>query len=822
MSGGSRSNRAKPYPDEQLVTKALDGSQLAFERLVKQYQHHVLRTISSIIRDDIAAQDVAQETFLSAWRDLAKLKDKEKFGRWLNQIAINRSKNWLRDQRKHRENNFSYDENAVVLTQELRYQHDQLRQAVWEAIDELSEEHRQVVILYYISGYSYNQISSMLSVPVSTIQGRLQKARNQLRKEFLDMVTQLQLEIDSTVHKFLKERATQDGVSIEGLIIHLIERYRMDIDNPEIAVRRVWGPQVDWCTDTSPDGRYQSYVNWSDASQGNLAIRDHTTGECRDLTDEATWMGPDRAAGWSVWSPDGKQIAYTWSHIKRPHIDHRELRIVGLDGSKPRILYDDESREVKVLVPNAWSQDGKYILAWWFLKKVIGEIVLFSVADGSVRVLKPMRFPAMPIKMDISPDGRYIVYDSPVDDYSSRDIFLLATDGSGEEVSVVEHPANDYGPVWTPDGNSIVFVSDRGGSYGIWLLQMVDGKPVGEPQLVKRDTGAMYFMRFTQDGSLYYNVDPGQQDVYVASLSPSTGELVAEATKITHTFEGFNSSPAWSPDGKYLAYQSRRWSVPRGYGTRVLVILSLETGEERVFPAKGAILERIRWSPDGRSLLCTGISREHYFALIDTQTGDVTFIVPRGDFEGRARDHEWSQDGKAIFYRRRWAGSIVRHELETGEEKELQRLKEVQLPEGNTISWSESTDLIISPDSRQLAFFTWNKDGGKGIGMIPVEGGEPREIFRLKEGEKFAGGGFGLAWSGDGILFGRSSSDGAPGEELWYVPVESGEAQKLLEVDYLTGIVAHSDGRRIAFTAGRHDIETWVMENVLQRFAADK
>ncbi len=62
------------YPDEQLVMEALGDSHLAFEQLIEQYQHGVLRTIASIVSDEQAAQDVAQETFLSAWSNLAELK----------------------------------------------------------------------------------------------------------------------------------------------------------------------------------------------------------------------------------------------------------------------------------------------------------------------------------------------------------------------------------------------------------------------------------------------------------------------------------------------------------------------------------------------------------------------------------------------------------------------------------------------------------------------------------------------------------------------------------------------------------------------------
>jgi RNA polymerase sigma-70 factor (ECF subfamily) len=64
------------FSNEQLVLEALDDSHLAFEQLVKRYQYRVLRTIASIIGDEQTAQDVAQDTFLSAWSDLPKLKEK--------------------------------------------------------------------------------------------------------------------------------------------------------------------------------------------------------------------------------------------------------------------------------------------------------------------------------------------------------------------------------------------------------------------------------------------------------------------------------------------------------------------------------------------------------------------------------------------------------------------------------------------------------------------------------------------------------------------------------------------------------------------------
>ncbi len=802
------------YSHDQLVLEAMGDSQQAFAELVQQYQHRVLRTIASIIRDEQAAQDMAQETFLSAWSNLAKLKQREKFGIWLNQIAINLAKDWLKDQRKRQEKIVFAAEDVVLRIPEPEYQSEKLRQEVWDAIDGLAGDHREVVILHYISGYSYKEIGDMLSIPTSTIVGRLQKARNQLRKEFVDMVTKLQLEIDSTVHKFLKEHAKQNGVSIEGLIIRLIERYKRDIDKPEVTVRQVWEPSrepilSDSSGAPSPDGRYLSFTEWYSA---NLAVRDLTTGEYRELTDEGTWDGPDQWAGGSIWSPDGKQIAYAWWNV-----DHWELRIVGFDGSEPRVLSCDE--EMKRGHPNGirpctWSQDGAYILAWFrkailtILPKVAQQIVLVSVADGSVRVLKSLEGTISRYyftrNMSLSPDGSYVVYGRPVEENGGGcDIFLLATDGSGE-TSLVEHPADDCEPVWAPDGKAIVFVSDRSGTYDAWLMHVVDGKPVGEPQLVKRDTGPMKPMGFTRGGCLYYSLGYSSNDVYVASIDPTTGHLLSPPTKAISQFEGFNGTPVWSPDGKSLLYISHRPS-PGSFGRRrVLVIRSLETGEEReLIPKTSVRLGNLRWSPDGRSILC-GRSLQ----LIDAQTGDVTPIVPYEQFPPNgppSRDSVWSSDGKAIFYLKiteEYPLSIVMHDLETGKEKEL---------------WQEGVHgvgLGISPDGRQLVFGKRGKHY-KTLMVMTVEGGEPRILHRLQEGE-FA---FDCSptWAADGryVIFGKRDPD-----ELWCIPAEGGEPQKLLAMEGLRNISVHPDGRRIAFACYLWNDQVWTMENFLSGFTA--
>ena len=365
---------------------------------------------------------------------------------------------------------------------------------------------------------------------------------------------------------------------------------------PSMVVREVWVPADDSSGMPSSDGRYLTYADWNSA---NLGVRDLTTGKTRLLTDEGTWMEPDQWAYTSIWSPDELQIAYAWFNK-----DLWELRIVAFEGSEPRVLYRNE--EVEYLEAHQWSRDGQHILAWFTMKDGSGEFGLVSVADGSLRVLKS-RMPGVdPVRMSISPDGRYIVYDLlPGEDSHQRDIFLLTMDES-QEVSLIEHPTTDYGPVWTPDGNQIVFVSDRIGNPSLWALEVADGKPQGAPQLIQQNVDRMLPMGFTSDGSLYYGFETywGSPlgDVYIATLDPATGTVQTPPEKIPQRFEGTNSFPDWSPDGKYLAYMSvRGLAFQESVRSHVIVIRSMETGEERELPMKRGRV--ICWSLDGRSLL---------------------------------------------------------------------------------------------------------------------------------------------------------------------------------------------------------------------------
>ena len=484
------------------------------------------------------------------------------------------------------------------------------------------------------------------------------------------------------------------------------------------------------------------------------------------------------------------------------------------DDAKPRVVFQND--EVAYLQSFAWSPDGEQILTLVIRKDSTAQIALIAVTDGSMQVLKSLDW-RYPSKLSLSPDGRYVAYDPPVrQDSPDRDIFILSVNG-GRETPLLEHPAVDYGPVWTPEGDAIVFASDRSGKTGLWAIHVEKGTPVGAPQLVKPDMGKVAPLGFSRDGSYYYGVSGETEDVYVADLDPQTAALSGEPTRLIERFVGSNLAGAWSPDGRQLAYVSRRGPGPvEGPGSMAVVIRSLATGEEREFFSSLTLSRRrpiVRWFPDSQSLLLYADDNRGRHALhrMDAQTGTHTLArtglgTPGYVFQPPAL----SPDGRTVYFIDRHEDdggtrSIMSYDLDTDRLAELYRSPTALL------------SLALSKDGTRLAFLTSERHNG--FSVIPTRGGTPKEIFR--EGELYISvAAQSLEWTHDDrfILFIRRQEDGAAvtGGELWRVPSEGGEPQRVLSMDGLAFPNVGPDGRQLAFTASQQGSSAvWVMENVL-------
>ncbi len=559
-----------------------------------------------------------------------------------------------------------------------------------------------------------------------------------------------------------------------------------------MVVRRI-GRASDSTGAPTPDGRSLTCVDWE---TGDLALWDLATGDKRRLTNKGSWFDSSEYAEFSTVSPDGKQVAYAWFSKEKRY----EIRLIGLDGSGQRVLYGNENRQAIWLRPADWSPDGKQILALFRGQDAANRIVFVSVTDGALQVLKTLDW-RYPLKMGFSPDGRYIAYDfPPKEELPERDIFLLSTDGS-REIPLVQHRANDFLLGWAPDGQSVLFSSDRTGTWSAWVMRVMNGAPQGSPLLVKQDIGLISPVRFTRKGSYLYTSLTRTQDVYMATLDMATGKLLSPPAAASQRLVGSNHWPEWSPDGKYLAFVSQLLYTDEN--SPVLSILSLETGKQRdLFPPL-KYFSRLRWSPDGRSILVNGVNRGNRGGLyqIDVQTGAVTTLVQSSPADGAyPRQAAWSPNGKTIFYSH-YTGPILWRDLESGLEKVI----------------CPGAAFALSPDGRWLAVHSEDQAAKMSVlKLFPVAGGEPRELLRLPVPGAFTQG---LAWTPEGryLLFGRAGvQEGQARTELWRIPVAGGEPEKLgLSGERMVEFRVHPDGRRVAFTAGAPKAELWVMENFL-------
>jgi Tol biopolymer transport system component len=581
------------------------------------------------------------------------------------------------------------------------------------------------------------------------------------------------------------------------------------------TVRRVWaGADVDSLGKPFPDGKYFGLTDWD---SGNIAIREVATGKTRHLTNKGSWYQSSEFGMLPVPSPDGRQLAYYWVNKERKE----ELRLSRVDGAATRTL-SQASEELNGVFPLQWSPDGKYILGQVLNKKDLTvHLQLIAVQDGSIRDLKSLGW-RQPKKVSFSPDGRYIAYDFQTQEESdASDIYVLTVDG-GREFAAVQHPAYDFLLGWTPDGKGLLFASDRNGSWGAWLQRVVEGKAQGAPELVKTELGLVSPMEFTRDGSYYYTLTTGTQNVYVATIDWATGNFAAVPTPVSQSHVGFNQWPEWSRDGKYLAYITRRGLMSGDLGWQLLSIYSTETGKTRQLQFRQMhYLNRLRWSPDGRFLLAVAGDRKNRYGIyrIAVDTGEATLLVQNNQDAGYYQP-EWLPDGRTILYQS--TGKTERYltrDLETGQEKEIYRSDK---PFG-----SAKPDL--SPDGRQLVFGTYDEQAKKTtIKVLTVSDGVVRDLSVITHDPKEKDPTYveGLTWTPDGrevlmVIRGAKAQDSA--SKIWRLSAEGGQPRPTeLTAEWMSQLRIHPDGRQVTFTAGRLQFEVWVMENFLKAAAVPK
>lgn len=178
--------------EQELVRAAAGGDTEAFERLVRTYENKIYHLALRMCGSSEEASDIAQEAFLAAWRGLPSFRGEANFATWLYRLTSNAAIDYLRRQKKER-GDMSLDDEDLGLDAvdtgpgpQDAAERTEVRTAVTAGLQQLSEGHRQVLVLREIQGLSYEEIADVLEVDLGTVKSRISRARTALRKILLE------------------------------------------------------------------------------------------------------------------------------------------------------------------------------------------------------------------------------------------------------------------------------------------------------------------------------------------------------------------------------------------------------------------------------------------------------------------------------------------------------------------------------------------------------------------------------------------------------------------------------------------------------------
>jgi len=176
--------------DGSIIHECLNGRPQAFGVLVDKYKAGIYAFAYAELRDFQDAQDMTQEVFLQAYRDLRSLRRRESFAFWLYRIAYRRCVQWFRARSKRVDRDFVEDQDPRAIDNlSLDFYRDGQRdESVREALDSLSETYREVLMLHYFGGMTIKDIASALGVSPGAIGMRLSRARAQIKEEMIPMM----------------------------------------------------------------------------------------------------------------------------------------------------------------------------------------------------------------------------------------------------------------------------------------------------------------------------------------------------------------------------------------------------------------------------------------------------------------------------------------------------------------------------------------------------------------------------------------------------------------------------------------------------------
>jgi len=175
-----------PDLERELVRKCQGGDSRFFEPLVRAYEPRGLRIALGMTGNPEDAADAVQNAFVKAWQSLGRFNLARPFGPWFFQILRNQCRDLLRRRQARFRVEVLDDEKVAEAVAdpedgpERRQERKEAKEIVWRALEKLSEDHREILVLKELEGFRYGEIAAILEIPEGTVASRLFHARRAL------------------------------------------------------------------------------------------------------------------------------------------------------------------------------------------------------------------------------------------------------------------------------------------------------------------------------------------------------------------------------------------------------------------------------------------------------------------------------------------------------------------------------------------------------------------------------------------------------------------------------------------------------------------
>jgi Tol biopolymer transport system component len=482
-----------------------------------------------------------------------------------------------------------------------------------------------------------------------------------------------------------------------------------------------------------------------------------------------------------AFSPDGQRIAF------RSERDGGGLFVMGATGENARRFSDRGFHP-------SWSPDAKEIAASTgnFPNpenlSSPGQLIVVEVATGRTRVISE----AYGYQPHWSPHGHRIAYWGRLREAAQRDVWTVAPTG-GAVVPVTDDAATDWNPVWSPDGRSLFFSSNRGGSMNLWRVPVdeASGTVLGQPQPVTTPSPYSGYVSVSRDGRrIAYAHVTDTENLFTIGFDPSREATAGQPTAITH---GTRSTrfPDLSPNGEWVAATTR-------VGEEDLVVVRTDGTGVRKLTDDAYRDRQPKWSPDGKTI-----------AFHSDRSGTFQIWTINADGSGLRQLTESAITISNVL----WSPEGIRMVARTA--------ARAQTPARAVMfdvrkRWSEQTPEVLPfslPDGMNFVPSSWSADGRLALtatGPDPSAGTyiydfETRRVQKVSS-ERWPLGA-GAFWLSDN----RRLLVGSEGR-LYLINPAAGKSHEVLSVlpDAITGYSLSRDDRLIVYALRSNKADIWL------------